>query len=158
MQELTSILSEAELAALRAAYDPTTLLNANKSALARVYPRLLPWQTMVGSVFFQDSPLAPRDRELALITLLAHRSPDVALSDHIYWGLMEGVSVLEVCEVVGLTGQYCGMPTYTQAILTVFRTLTVLKRLATSADPGTAAVHDALIREFVGVELRQAER
>jgi alkylhydroperoxidase/carboxymuconolactone decarboxylase family protein YurZ len=153
MQELTTIVSEADLAVLRAAYDPNTLLNANKAALARVYPRLLPWQTMLGSVFFQDSPLAPRDRELALISLLAHRSPDLALSDHIYWGLMEGVSVVEICEVVGLTGQYCGMPTYTQAVLTLFRTLTVLKRLATSADPGTAAVHHALISEFVGAAI-----
>ena len=152
MQELTDILDEAELATLRAAYDPNALLNANKSVLARVYPRLMPWQAMLGSVFFQDSPLAPRDRELALIALLAHRSPDVALSDHVYWGLMEGVSVVEICEVIGLTGQYCGMPTYTQAVLTLFRTLGVLKRLAASADPGTAAVHHALVSEFVGAE------
>jgi alkylhydroperoxidase/carboxymuconolactone decarboxylase family protein YurZ len=154
MQELTTILSAAEVDLLRVAYDPKTLLAANAGAFARIYPRLAPWPATVGKLCFESSPLAPRDRELALISLLTQRSPGLSMSNHIYWGLMEGVTVVEICEVIGLVAQYCGMPTYTTGVMTLQRTLLALKRVAANeADRSASHVLSTLVTEFSGQAL-----
>ncbi len=149
MQDLTNIVTSAELAVLRAAYSSESLLAANAAAFAQVYPRLAPWGELTGSLFMASSPLAPRDRELALIALLSQRAPGLSMSNHIYWGLMEGLTVTQLCEIIGLSGCYCGLPTYTQGMLTLHRTLVVLQRMAsTECDRSSTRVLSALVAEF----------
>lgn len=152
MQDLTTILRESDLTALRSAYDPQQLVGANKTGVGQMYPRHAPWQATVGSLFYADSPLAPRDRELALIALLTQSSPGIALATHIYWGLMERLTVVQVCEVVGLTAAYCGMPTYTAGLVTLQRTLNVLRHRAESSERGPSDVWRALVAEFVSLQ------
>jgi alkylhydroperoxidase/carboxymuconolactone decarboxylase family protein YurZ len=153
MQNLTTIATDSELARLRAAYTSESLLAANAGAFAEVYPRFAPWGETIGRLCFETSQLAARDRELALISLLAHRSPGLSMSNHIYWGLMEGVTVVQICEVVALVGCYCGLPTYTQGVLTLGRTLQTLKRIAAEDDRTSTRVLAALVAEFANERL-----
>ena len=153
MQNLTTIVTDSELARLRAAYSSESLLAANAGAFAEVYPRFAPWGETTGRLCFETSPLEARDRELALITLLAHRSPGLSMSNHVYWGLMEGLTVVEICEVVALVGCYCGLPTYTQGVLTLKRTLQTLQRLASEEDRTSLRVLAALVAEFANERL-----
>ena len=43
---------------------------------------------------------------------------------------MEGLSVDEIYQAIGLSGVYAGLPAYTEAIAVVRKTLGVLKRVA----------------------------
>jgi alkylhydroperoxidase/carboxymuconolactone decarboxylase family protein YurZ len=144
MQEMTTILGAAELSRLRAAFDPDVLLRANTQAFATVYPRLSKWGDTFGELFYGPSPLSARERELCVIAMLAPRAPSVSFSNHVYWGLMEGLSVDEIAYTLGLAGSYDGMPTYVQAMLALSRTLHVLQRL------GASEVHDpaTVLRTF----------
>lgn len=148
MQDLTRLITEQELSRLREAFDEGVLLRANTSAFAAVYPPLADWGQSVGRLFFGPGPLCPRERELCLVTLLAQRAPGISLANHVYWALMEGVSVEAICQAVGLAGCYGGLPTYTQGVFTVQRTLTVLGRLAAGDERGPEAVLRALVAAF----------
>jgi alkylhydroperoxidase/carboxymuconolactone decarboxylase family protein YurZ len=153
MQNLTTIVTDEELARLRSAYSSDSLLAANAGAFAEVYPRFAPWGDTVGRLCFETSPLAARDRELALITLLAHRSPGLSMANHVYWGLMEGLTVIQVCEVIALVGCYCGLPTYTQGVLTLKRTLQTLREVASEEDRTSMRVLSALVAGFANERL-----
>ncbi len=153
MQDLTQMITSAELTRLREAFDPEVLLRANSGAFATVYPRLASWGENVGELFFAPGPLAPRERELCLVTLLTQRSPGLSLGNHVYWALMEGVTVEQICQAVGLAGCYGGLPTYTQGVFTVHRTLTVLKKLAPASERGPETVLRALVEAFAGLSL-----
>lgn len=153
MQNLTTIVTDAELARVRAAYSSQSLLAANAGAFAEVYPRFAPWGETIGQLCYQTSPLPARDRELALITLLAHQSPGLSMSNHIYWGLMEGLTVVEVCEVIALVGCYCGLPTYTRSVLTLKRTLQTLKKIASEDNRTSTHVLSTLVAEFTNERL-----
>jgi alkylhydroperoxidase/carboxymuconolactone decarboxylase family protein YurZ len=134
-------------------YDPDDLRAANARAFAETYPPLAPWAETAAAVFFRPGALAPRERELCLVTLLSHRAPGVSLSNHIYWALMEGVTVSELCEVIGLAGCYTGLPTYSSGVLVLHRTLHTLNRLAEEPECDSRAALAALVREFVGLSL-----
>lgn len=153
MNDLTRILDAAAIEALRAAYDSNQLRAANAQAFSETYPPLAPWAQSAAAVFFRNGPLAPRERELCLLTLLTHRAPGLSLSNHIYWALMEGVSVAEICEAIGLAGCYGGLPTFSAGVLVLQKTLEVLRRVAAQSERDSRAVLAALVHAFAGVEL-----
>jgi hypothetical protein len=67
---------------------------------------------------------------------------------HVYAALMEGASVAEICEAVGLSGCYGGLPTYIDAMATVRKTLTVMKQMAGEPEPHVKAVTLQLAAAF----------
>lgn len=146
MQDITTILGATELSRLRAAFDPEVLLGANTQAFATVYPRLSKWGDTFGELFYTPGPLNARERELCVIAMLAPRAPSVSFSNHVYWGLMEGLTVDEIAYTLGLAGSYDGMPTFVQSMLALASTLHVLQRL------GASDVHDpaTVLRTFAG--------
>ena len=150
---LPDVLSQAELDRLREAYDGASLVAANAEAFGRPYQRLAAWGPTVATLFYAPDPIPPRERELCMITLLAYRSPGLALANHLYWGLMEGLSVEQACQAIGLAGCYCGLPTYNESVFVVHRTLHVLKRLLAAGECAAKAVLAALVSEFSKVEL-----
>jgi alkylhydroperoxidase/carboxymuconolactone decarboxylase family protein YurZ len=147
------MLDAEEIDRLRAAYDPNQLRAANAKAFADTYPPIAPWADAAAAVFFRSGPLAPRERELCLVTLLTHRAPGLSLSNHIYWALMEGVSIAELCEAIGLAGGYCGLPAYSSGVLVLQKSLKVLRRVAAQPERDSRAVLAALVQDFVGVSL-----
>jgi alkylhydroperoxidase/carboxymuconolactone decarboxylase family protein YurZ len=156
MEDLRTILSASDLEVLRETYHKDHALDASMGGFATAYPPLAEWSETAGRMFFHDKTLAPRQRELCLITLLTHRAPGVCLANHMYWGLMEGVSVDEICQAVGLAACYSGLPSYTEGIVCARRTFKLLHTVATS-DSGEhrrpRAVLGALVRAFYDMAL-----
>ena len=75
------------------------------------------------------------------------------MSNHVYWGLMEGLTVPQICQAVGLAGCYCGLPTYVDGILVIHKTLRVLKGLIAAGDCRSTTVLRTLTREFTATEI-----
>lgn len=149
MDDIRTLLSDEMLAKLRAAYEPGALVAANATATTRMYPAIEPWCAGIVSTFFTDSgPLAPRQREQCLIALLAYTGPEVSLGVHVYWGLMEGLSLDEICQVIALTGCYGGLPKGYRGLQVVARVTRALQRVATTSARGPASVLEALMQEL----------
>jgi alkylhydroperoxidase/carboxymuconolactone decarboxylase family protein YurZ len=143
--ELSAILTERDLEQLRAGYDGHALIELKVAATSAPHSALAPWVSAIGSTFFGDTALAARDRELCLITLLSFRAPGISVCTHVYAGLMEGLSVQEICQAVGLAGCYGGLPAYTESIGAVRKTLSILKRCVERSTCDTRSVLDATI-------------
>ena len=156
MEDLRTLLDDASLDRLREGYDPTALLRANVVATEQVYPPAGPWCAGIASSFFgPDTPLKPVDRERCLVGLLAYTGPDISLSVHIYWGLMEGLSLAEASQTVALTGCYGGLPKAYQGFAVIARTAMLLKRAASASSPGSLEILELLVKEFMpGADIR----
>jgi alkylhydroperoxidase/carboxymuconolactone decarboxylase family protein YurZ len=151
MQDPRMLLDEERLRRLRAAYDSKAMSAANVAAFAQVHPALHPWIEETAATFFErPSSLSPRDRERCIVALLAYTGPPLSLAVHIYWALMEGVSVDEVCHTIGLVACYGGLPKCAQGLLVAERLATLLRDVAELQHPDAAQVVAALIRELRG--------
>lgn len=148
MENLANVLSAAELEKLRVGYDKRVFLEANQHAFSDAYPPLGPWTSAVAALLYGDDPLSPQQRELCLITLLAFRAPGLALATHVYWGLMEGLTVQQVCHAVSLAGCYGGFPTLADALVVIQRTLAVFRALVAGPASDSTTVLTAIVREF----------
>jgi alkylhydroperoxidase/carboxymuconolactone decarboxylase family protein YurZ len=139
-----------EVEVLRRSYKPEGLLAATRGTLAKAYP---PGAAYVGSLvdaLYGPEPVAPRDRERSLIALLAARQEQRNLAIHIYWGLMEGLTLDEVCHTLLLAGAYTGIPCYATAILIHQKTCGILQKIAAGPVEGHAplAIGGKLIEAF----------
>jgi alkylhydroperoxidase/carboxymuconolactone decarboxylase family protein YurZ len=150
MQTLSDLLTSGELSHLRSGYDAHAVLELKVRATSAGHPAHAPWTLAIRDTFFGDSGLSGRERELCIIALLSFRAPDISLATHVYAGLMEGLSVAEICSAIGLGGCYGGLPAYTESMGTVRRTLTVLKQLALDPDPTGPKALLALVTAFTG--------
>lgn len=148
LENLATVLSTAELEKLRAGYDKRGFLEANQHAFSDAYPPLGPWTSAAATLLYGDDPLSPKQRELCLITLLAYRAPGLALATHVYWGVMEGLTVEQVCHAVSLAGCYGGFPTLAEAFVVLKRTLAVLHGLVAGSSCDSKTVLTAIVREF----------
>jgi alkylhydroperoxidase/carboxymuconolactone decarboxylase family protein YurZ len=154
LEALGHLLPDHEVEQLRRGYDKQAFLGANQQAFATAYPPLGPWAQAVGSLLYADEPIPPRIRELCLITLLTYRAPGLALATHVYWGLMEGVTVEQVCHAASLSGCYGGFPTLVDGIVVIQRTLGLLHKLAAQSPAcGSKDVLVALGAEFGSVRV-----
>ncbi|HKP64416.1 MAG TPA: carboxymuconolactone decarboxylase family protein [Polyangiales bacterium] len=121
---------------------------ANSGALRDIYPPLQSWGEEVSATFYdRPGPLTAKDRERCIIALVTLLGATLPLAIHIYWGLMEGLSVEEICHTIGLSGCYGGLPKASHGLLVVERTLALLNRVS-EAGPNATAVLEALISEF----------
>jgi len=133
MQDLRTLLSEDELGTLRAQFDAAVLSEAASTPFSMLYPPLEAWVKETSATFFDRSRLAPRDRERCIVALLTvNGGLPMSLAIHIYWALMEGLSVGEVCETIGLVGAYGGVQRVAFGMTVLQRTLGVLQRCAQS--------------------------
>ncbi len=152
---IAEVLTAQELQALRAAYKeaPSALADFALGTYNGVYP---PGAGIFGAVterFYTTghpprppaSPLAERDREIALIALLAlHRGSTTPLAIHFYWGLMVGLAPAEIGELLLLGGSYAGIDAYTTGLGALARTLGTLKQLAQAGQTAPLDVVRAL--------------
>jgi alkylhydroperoxidase/carboxymuconolactone decarboxylase family protein YurZ len=141
MNKLVNRLSEQRLAQLRAAYDRKVMNAAMLEAIAEGYPALLEWNQAIGSTFYaSQQPLAAKDRERCMIALLTQSGPPMSLAIHVYWGLMEGLSVEEICHVAALAACYAGVSRLAVALPVIDRTLGVLAQVLEGQLQSTAVL------------------
>lgn len=141
--DVTAILGPADLAALRAGYQPAAMNHATIARLAAAMPTAAPWLGAVMEQFYPGTVLAPRERELVLLAMLAARGGAFTLSIHVYWALAEGVSPAEIAQVLLLAGMYDGMSAYVGGLVTFQKTCLALKAACVE---GTAASTEVLAR------------
>lgn len=110
-------LSAERLQQLRTAYDQPMLNAAAVTRASAQYAPAAAYVASIGEHFYmgagQGGALSARDRELALIAMLAASgAPDFAFAVHVYWGLMEGLAVQDIAETILLAGSYHGIDTF----------------------------------------------
>ncbi len=131
-----ALISEAQLATLRGAYDRQVLQVLALRAFETPFPPAAGVaKAIIASFYAGDEAcggLSFRDRELALLARGVDR-PDMNFVTHVYFGLMEGVSPAEVLSVCYLTSLYGGADLWTGASSVVTKTF---QALAKAADAG----------------------
>jgi alkylhydroperoxidase/carboxymuconolactone decarboxylase family protein YurZ len=110
---LQDILTPAELALLRSRY--------NRDCLARLAPRMIPWPKAAGfvgwtsDVVFTPGPgpgtssLTHAEREMVIVAVMVTQRDTVVLSGHLYWALMEGLSVEKIADTLMTVATYQGV-------------------------------------------------
>ena len=151
MGDLTRILCDRDLQTLRSGYRHEDLVDANVRTVATHVPALAKWNEQVADTFYRSSTLAPIDRERCLIVLLVASGPALPLALHLYWGLVEGLSVSQILEITGLASCYAGISRLGSAMDVVQRVLNVLTRACSDGRSGTPAVMQALVAEFSSI-------
>jgi len=134
------VLPLPKLQLLRDRYRREEAIAAVSSILPFVYDKSRDYNAAVTHAFYGDLPsdtrstreaLSVQDRERCLIALLCSRGVPETLAVHIYLGLMEGISVEEVANILMLTGMYTGIDRFVTGLATE---LTALKALGELVD------------------------
>lgn len=124
------------LAALRAAYDREVMTALLGKVLPRLFPPAAPFvDSIVGTFYEAGAGLPVLDRERVLIALLAAKSADFTLAMHFYLGLMEGLAVEEIAQVLLLVGAYDGIDCFTDGLFNLRRTLRLLAAAVADGHP-----------------------
>jgi alkylhydroperoxidase/carboxymuconolactone decarboxylase family protein YurZ len=152
MQDLKTILGDEQITALRAGYDPHAMRAAMLKTIIEPYPALGPWNEGIAASFYADqSPLRAIDRERCLLAVLSISAVPVSLAIHIYWGLMEGITVEETCHILGLAACYAGVPALSRSLPTLHDTLHALARISATQQRQSLDVVKALVTELAGM-------
>ncbi|MCB9526544.1 MAG: hypothetical protein H6702_24650 [Myxococcales bacterium] len=150
MAELLEILSDADLAALRAGYDYTVMEAAFTASVIAPYGPGGAWVKAQTDHFYalermSGEGMAPVDRERCVLAILAPRG-GTELAIHVYWGLALGLSVRDLLDIFFLAGTYGGVPAYKTGLDSLRAVLPKLKAAVDAGHAGTAAVLGALFR------------
>ena len=141
MGSITELLTEPELKLLRAGYDPAKMLEDVREKLEAAWPDATPLVESVLGGFYvpvtgRKYRMKPANRERVVLALLANGGGQpFDVSVHFYWGLMEGLTVQELCDVLLLTASYGGVARYTDNFKLLGYTLALLKRMAAKGQP-----------------------
>jgi hypothetical protein len=149
--DITLILSDAQVAKLRADYVAEVMLASGRNSVANAFPPAAGYVHWVIGHLYDPATMPPKERERCLIALLAQSDPaSFTLAIHVYWGLMEGLSVTDILTTLALTGAYAGMQRYATGQATTRRALATLAKLLATPDarldPGSIVL--ALVQEF----------
>jgi alkylhydroperoxidase/carboxymuconolactone decarboxylase family protein YurZ len=159
IESLASLLTPAELDALRAAYraNPGELADLPLDRFGILHPGGTEYFRLACETFYTNGPapgVPPKSilnetwREVALLTVLAGQRLPLQLAIHVYWALMHDLSVDQICELMLLVGVYYGISVYTQSLGTVQVALSVLKANAKSGRVEPLAVFEGIIAAF----------
>jgi hypothetical protein len=149
--DITRILDDDAVARLRASYAPDFMLASGRNSVANAFPPAAGYVHWVIDHLYDPATMPPKERERCLIALLAQSDPgSFTLAIHVYWGLMEGLSVTDILTTLALTGAYAGMQRYATGQATTRRTLATLGKLLATPDarldPGSIVI--GLVQEF----------
>jgi alkylhydroperoxidase/carboxymuconolactone decarboxylase family protein YurZ len=142
--ELQLILTPHEISLIRQGYqaDPAWLADYPQATYGAMYPGgANAFDSFVQSLYVHGkTPRKPpttgingADRERSIIAVLASQGNASFLAIHFYWGLAEGLSVNDMCQVILITGGYSGYSYYTNGLSVL---ATTLKALKSSVDDG----------------------
>lgn len=147
--DVRTLLNVEQIDALRDAYRREVMVHAITNGAKATYGGSAAFLDSIGLRFYVESDregrMSARDRERTIISALsASRGAGFAQAIHFYWGLMEGLSVEDIAEIVTLVGGYCGVETYTDSMFTLSETLKILSKLS-SGEPTRAQCPSVLI-------------
>ncbi|MSQ84119.1 MAG: carboxymuconolactone decarboxylase family protein [Myxococcales bacterium] len=143
--DVRSLLTEAQISVLRQNYNRALMNVVATKLVAAPYPPIAGLVAYAAERFYNDAPpvLTPVDRERCLIAIfVAGRRPAFALAVHVYWGLMEGMTVEETAEIIALSALYGGIDIGTDGMRTLSDTL---KQLAAASDAGGDAAQSQVL-------------
>jgi alkylhydroperoxidase/carboxymuconolactone decarboxylase family protein YurZ len=146
--DLLAILSPEGLETLRRGYDQPFLLKAAQRMIPyHKMQRLTDWMLdVVYGAGADATSLSPRERELVLMGVIAAQRDTFVLAGRIYWGLMTGLSVENVADVLMTVAGYTGVNNVRLNVNVLTDVLQVLARAA--ATGGEAAATPAVLREL----------
>jgi alkylhydroperoxidase/carboxymuconolactone decarboxylase family protein YurZ len=108
---LLDILTSEDLAILRAGYDPSFLLGLAPRMVS--YPKAAGFVGWISDVVFtygaKASSLSPAAREMVIVAVMATERDTFVLSGHLYWALMEGLSVEQIGDTLATVATYRGI-------------------------------------------------
>ncbi len=161
--EVTALLADGSLEALRHHYDRAALSQAACQAMVNDYPASRDYVMGAHASLYacgeagepsSSSGLSPAERESALLVLLASQRAEFELAVHIYWSLMEGLSPAKIAALIMLAGVYSGIGVQTTGMKVMRKTLARLDaqacehREASGDQLGAAPVLFALVDVF----------
>lgn len=155
-KDVTEILMPEEIAALRANYDAELLSNVATKALVDKFPASGLWVGTIQKILFKDADnggkplldIAPRERELCLITLMSSQNLGLELGIHIYWGIMEGLEPRQIAALLTLVGVYAGLPRFEAALTVMTKTMKALDEAAETGQTEVMQVVNHLLVAF----------
>lgn len=133
------IISDAEVEILRGAYNPAIMVHVATTLTTANYTESKGLFDWLGTTHYALTPpdgepragMTDVQRERVLIALFAAgRRPPFALAAHVYWGIMEGMSVHEVADTIMLAASYSGVDVFADSMFTLRETLTIMKHFA----------------------------
>lgn len=148
MQDLRTLLSDQDLHALRADYDLEVMSRAASGPFEVVYPPIGGWTRETSATFFDRSTLSPKDRERCIVALLAMSGIASSFAIHIYWGLMEGLSLDDVCQTISLVGVYGGIPKVAWGMTILQRIMILLRRCVEHGNTRSDSVVETFLAEL----------
>lgn len=92
--------------------------------------------------------LPSRDRECALVALLASQGADTNLALHLFIALAAGVPVDDVIDLLFLAGVYCGANVLTTSLRVATKTFEAIIQAAADGVQGPRAVFRAIAARF----------
>jgi len=152
---IDTILNAAQLAILRAQFDPAEMNAVMGAPLPAAYPACEPYLETIGDLFYggvsgdtSGSPLSAKNRERCLVAILSTRGAGFNLALHMYMAIALDVSPKEVVHIALLAGTYTGIDNFAGATATAAKTFTVLATVATTGIARAANVFTALALAF----------
>lgn len=145
-----ALLDAPLLARLRAGYCPEAMVAANVAATERAAPELAAFGHALDDAFYGAAArevLLPRERELALVSVLVQAGSALSLAVHLYWALMEGVEPAALRRVIGLAACYAGFARLSFGLFTFERLACCLHQLP-EHESSSERVLGALITEL----------
>lgn len=134
--EISKLLPGETLKKLREGYNPDLVAEQLEFKTPHLYMRAQRYFSAVVDTFFEHLPyvdsanariaLNPDDRQRCILALQAATGQESPLAIHIYIGLMEGLGVDEIANILLLAGVYTGVPNFFTGLSTLATTLKLL--------------------------------
>jgi alkylhydroperoxidase/carboxymuconolactone decarboxylase family protein YurZ len=153
--EISTILHRDKLKSLRTAYSDESADELLRDETPKLYGPAAAYFGAVVETYYlpaaakfdangERTTLDPLDRQRVVIALQAATGQEAPLAIHIYIGLMLGLTVDEIANILLLTGVYSGVPNFFTGLGTLATTLLVLKGVAATRDHSCNAVLTAI--------------
>lgn len=148
-QGITTWLATEDLEALKKGFDHAGMIAATNGFLDFLNPVGAPYIDNMVNLLYTGDPVSHDDREKILIAILAMRGDPLTLAVHLYWGMMEGLTLAQVGMTLLIVSGYAGVPAYTQSLLTLKTTCQTLKGCIAAGKVSSGDVKNALIATFM---------
>src|SRR5262245_47844544 len=128
--QVQTTLPRDTLKALKHTYNRDAMTAVLSGGMPARYAAVNDYVKVISAAFYsgEGQTTPPRDRERCLIAILASRDAGANLAIHIYLGLMEGLSLQEIADIIYLAGIYTGVDRLSDGLSAYVRTLGVLAK------------------------------
>ncbi len=152
--DVTLILTDAEVATLRAGYSNAYMQAGARDALIAKFPRSAPFVNAIIGAFYEDDygakppELGANSREKIVLSILATTHDWAMMKVHVYWALClpgDPLSPAQIAEVAYLTSAYTGVDVLSNALTTSGQTFHILKGCVAAGKSTSQDVIPALV-------------